>query len=104
LREGLEGATLRLGDASSTQPDLAAARSGEIAAVWSEFHEGGVLRHALSIDAGSTWSMPESIDSADASASHPLVVPTPDGFRVFWTETPDGKPSQWRSQALVVAP
>jgi hypothetical protein len=91
----------RLGDATASHPDLAAGSAGEVAAAWdSPAGEHSLIQAALSRDGGATWSTPARLSPPAANASHPLIVPTSAGFRVFWTERPEAKPALWRSAPL----
>ena len=93
-----------LGGPQASRPDLAAA-AGRVVAVWDEYVEtaevsGNVVFAAASSDPGKTWSTPQRLSGISASASHPRVVPTSSGFRVFWTEQSSGKPVRWASQRI----
>jgi len=39
-----------------------------------------------STDGGAHWSAPQLLSPPGQRVDHPRVVPTTDGFRIFWTE------------------
>ncbi|MEK7859473.1 MAG: sialidase family protein [Elusimicrobiota bacterium] len=94
------GAPVRLGSKDARFADIAATRSGRLAAVWSANDEDGqTVYAALSGDGGRTWGEPKRLSSAEAQAAHPRILPIADGFRVFWLET-RGALRDWASAAL----
>ncbi len=91
----------QIGDATASHPDLAADAEGRLAAVWdSRAGETSSIWGAISADAGQSWSKPQRLSSATATATHPRVVIAGQGFRVFWTEESDGKPIMWATAVL----
>ena len=82
-------------------PDLCSHPNGGLAAVWREAEdEDGTLFYALSSDVGDSWTERKSVHETEGSATHPILVATVDGFRVFWTETAKAGSSVWKSAAL----
>jgi hypothetical protein len=61
----------------SHRPDIAANADGKLALVWDGIVEG------------EKWSEPRRLSAPNTNATHPRVVSTLQGFRVFWTETAD---------------
>lgn len=88
----------RLGDSTSWHTDAAGNGSGRIAVAWdSTVGDEQAVYLITSSDSGATWSAPERLSASGGNATHPRLVVTRDGFRVFWSETfSDGK-SVWRS-------
>jgi len=87
----------RLGSDSATHPDLATGNGGQIAVAWDEHDEGkSVIVMSRSRDAGSSWEVPAKVSDATTSSTHPRVVATPKGFRVFWTQTSPNAPTELR--------
>lgn len=92
----------QLGLSTASYPDLAIWKGNTLAAVWVEREsEGSPVRCAMKRSDQDAWQAPIVLDQAASSATHPLVVPLPSGFRVFWTESPDGQ-GQWKSQLIVL--
>jgi hypothetical protein len=71
-----------LGGRGARHGDLAVA-AGQLVAAWDE---GAAIYAARSAD-GAIWSAPRRLTTADARASHPLVMATGDGALVLWTES-----------------
>jgi hypothetical protein len=91
---GKWSAPLRIGPADASHPDLASDGT-RLAATWLA---GGAAWAAISPD-GTDWNTPVRISGT--TAQMPRVIATKRGFRVFWTETPEGKATVWRSEPLV---
>ena len=87
---------LRIGSAS--HPDIATDKTNRVVAAWDQPGEG--IAVSESGDGGATWSGPERVVNAAASASHPRVVLTAGGVRVFWTESEADGVGQWRSAII----
>ena len=94
-----------LGDANATHPDLAADGKGRLAAVWDASAPGGraAIWSAISAD-GTRWHKPIRLSAEGSASTHPRVVATHDGFRVFWTETPESGPAVWKSGPIRSTP
>lgn len=95
---------IRLGGPQSSRPDIAAS-GAHIVATWDEYVEDGKRSGNAAFamdsrDGGKSWSAPVCLSAPEASATYPRVVPTRDGFRVFWTEQGGGKPARWTSRSL----
>jgi hypothetical protein len=84
---------LRIGSAS--HPDIATDKTNSVIAAWDQPGEG--ISVSESGDGGVTWASPARVVNAAASASHPRVVITKRGVRVFWTEVGEDGVGQWRS-------
>jgi BNR/Asp-box repeat protein len=90
----------RMGGPDARNSDLVAAPGGAMAAVWDDSADQ-LVRAAVSGDDGKTWSSPRVLSASGVRATHPRVVATTSGFRVFWTElTRDGSVMEWKSVAL----
>lgn len=88
----------QLGDVSASHPDVAANAANEIVAVWdARMGEKTGVQGAISKDGGTTWSKSVTLSSPEVTASHPRVLATANGFRVFWTEKGEQTPAIWRS-------
>lgn len=74
-------------DGAGGDPDIASGPTGQLAIVYRKGH-GQQSRIALveSTDGGAHWSRPQLLSPVGQRVDHPRVVPTSDGFRVFWTE------------------
>ena len=72
--------------------DLATAGSTAVA-VWDE---SGAIWASRSVAGGEGWGPEMRLSRPESVASHPLVMTTGEGFRVFWTEREDGL-LRWRS-------
>ncbi len=85
-----------------THPSLAVNGKGQLAAAWDahEDPESGVIKVAQSVDNGQTWEPLTRLRRQGVMISHPLIVGTPDGFRLFWTESTANGAGTWQSQAL----
>ncbi|MDB6118884.1 MAG: repeat domain protein, partial [Verrucomicrobiaceae bacterium] len=88
---------LQLGDNTATNPDCAAGEKNMVVAVWN-----APTKHAMTVkasfskDGGKSWSGPKTVSSLDASATHPRVISTALGFRIFWTSV-EGTQLLWKS-------
>lgn len=86
-------APYRLGDESATHGDIAARSDGSLAAVWDmvdpELNDGtGAIYSAIYRPSPkSGWESPTRLSTKGASASHPVVVATKNGYLAVWTET-----------------
>ncbi|MGH8504000.1 MAG: sialidase family protein [Gammaproteobacteria bacterium] len=81
----------RLGDASAQHADVAVLDADGVAAVWDAAgSQGQAIVAALSGDGGRTWAQHYVLQST-TSPSHPRVVATALGWRVFWTERRNGR-------------
>lgn len=90
----------RMGGPDARHADLVALPAGAIAAVWDDGKDE-LVRAAVSHDHGKTWSGPYRLSEPAARASHPRVIATHGGFRVFWTEIArDGTKAQWRTTRI----
>lgn len=91
----------RLGDADARRGDLASAGGQNLAAVWDRVADGESTVHAAhSADGGKTWSEPKQLSTKGVNAAYPRIVAVSGGYRVFWTESVTGKPSEWKSVLL----
>lgn len=91
----------KLGPPSASHPDLTADAQGNLAAVWDDQAEGSSgIWGSVSQDAGKNWSPPKRLSRSEVEASHPRLVATESGFRVFWTEGHPGEPTIWASTPL----
>jgi hypothetical protein len=91
----------QLGNARASHPDLAADAQGRLAAVWdSGAGETSEIWGATSADSGKSWSAPQRLSDSVATATHPRVVATINGFRAFWTEQHAGQPDRWATAVL----
>lgn len=90
--------TQQLGGKTASHPDLAARGSAEVALAWdvTDAH-GSRIEAVLSTDAGKTWTKATELTGTGAIASHPRVVATPSGFRIFWTQRSADGPLTWKS-------
>jgi hypothetical protein len=85
----------------SHRPDIAANSEGAMVLVWDARNEGrSSIWASGSRDNGVTWSEPQRLSSDEMHATHPRVVATSQGFRVFWTENADESKAKWRSAFL----
>jgi Neuraminidase (sialidase) len=92
-----------LGDARPWHPDIACG-DGEVVAAWDAYVEGGTAVFvSRSTAAGRTWSAPQRYNSESSSATHPRIVHTHTGFRVFWTESGD-REAVWVSRKVAGVP
>ena len=76
-------------DAQGGDPDIASGPDGRLAIVYRQggSHQGRIA-WVESSDGGGSWSAPRLLSPAGQRVDHPRVVPTPNGFSVFWTERP----------------
>jgi hypothetical protein len=96
---------VRMGDASAKQLDLAA-RGECVTAVWDEYRAEGKRRAIVSSSAcrdGTRWSKPQTLSSAEADASYPVVVATRGGLLAAWTERAPSGEVAWKSRVLAAA-
>ncbi|MGV3532503.1 MAG: sialidase family protein, partial [Chthoniobacteraceae bacterium] len=73
---------------------------GRLALAWDTKPEANAAEIwvMLSQDAGAAWSAPQKLSAPGVNASHPQVAATPDGFRIFWTQTAPGQSNvTWQS-------
>jgi hypothetical protein len=88
----------RVGPPEASRPDLCVDHQGELCLVYDAYVDGGQGVFAVSAaDGGKRWSSPRRLSRAESSATHPRIVATPSGPRVFWTERQPGKPPVWLS-------
>lgn len=88
---------VRMGGETAKHSGLAAGQTGTLAAVWDERDEHvSAIVGSLSEDGGLNWSAPRRLSDAGANASHPRIVATRWGFRVFWTEARRGESQIWK--------
>lgn len=88
-------APTRMGGTESWHADLAG--SGDrLAMVWDAYMDGttGVFV-SVSNDAGRNWLPPIRLSSERVSATHPRVIGTSQGFRMFWTQREGDEPVKW---------
>ena len=83
---------VRMGGERARHGDLATAGS-TAGAVWDE---SGAIWASRSVAGGEGWGPEMRLSRPESVASHPLVMTTGEGFRVFWTEREDGL-LRWRS-------
>ncbi len=78
---------IRVGNDSSASGDIAAIGNDQLAIVYTagDSEKKQVLLR-VSGDGGRSWSKELRLTQEDVDASHPKIVGTLDGFRVFWTE------------------
>ncbi len=78
---------IRVGDKSSASGDIAAIDNEKLAIVYTagDSEKKQVLLR-VSGDGGKSWSKELRLTQDGVDASHPKIVGTLDGFRVFWTE------------------
>jgi hypothetical protein len=94
----------RMGAPQGSHPHLAAGGSGAVAVVWDAPEEGkfGVWT-CVSRDHGDSWSVPIRLSRPSEHAEYPRIVPTPGGFRVFWTGGIPGQDATWSSVSFSFA-
>jgi len=91
----------RVGGEMARHADMAVAPSGVIVAAWDELIRGEwMIMASVSSADGSSWSVPRRLSDSRSQATHPRVVTTRRGFRVFWTEQEKDQPRVWKSMAL----
>lgn len=78
---------VKIGDDSSASGDIAVIDNNQLAIVYTagDSEKKQVLMK-VSGDGGRMWSKPLKLTNDGVDASHPRIVGTPNGFRVFWTE------------------
>jgi hypothetical protein len=91
---------VRMGGEMARHADLGGSGRTLVAA-WDE--DRGILV-TVSTDQGNTWHEPRRVSSTGFVASHPIVVHTGDGFRVFWTERGAQERLDWKSHRLGATP
>ncbi len=78
---------LNIANGQSRESDIAILADGRIGVVYvGPSDEGEGVQFISSSDQGKSWSPPRRLSASGLVADHPRIVPTPDGFRVFWTE------------------
>jgi len=82
------------------RPDIAVSADGKIAAAWDGVVDGKYGTWGTVSADGEKGSEPRRLSAPAANATHPRVVSTPHGFRVFWTEITDEANITWRSESL----
>lgn len=85
----------KLGDESAAHGDIALGKDGRLAAVWdmidAETNDGSLaIYEARSNDGGVHWTAARRLSAPKASASHPRLVASNNGFVAFWTEQSEG--------------
>ena len=85
----------KLGDESAAHGDVALSKDGRLAAVWdmidAETNDGSLaIYEAQSNDGGLHWTAARRLSAPKASASHPRLVTSNNGFVAFWTEQSEG--------------
>ena len=91
----------QLGNSASWHTDLSFA-GDHLVAAWDAYVEGGsAVFESSSDNGGGTWTSPRRLSSTNVSATHPRVVATSSGARVFWTERESGKESRWTSKKVI---
>jgi hypothetical protein len=91
-----------MGIARASHPHLCADARGRVAAVWDQSDDNDLTTvwASISRDQGLSWSVPRRLSESGKTAEHPRVVPTSEGFRVFWTGGKKGEGTQWSSIAV----
>lgn len=92
----------RLGDQSAQHADIALFGADHVAAVWdvSDDTQSSAIEVAISADGGQHWATQQLADHS-TSPTHPRIITTRHGWRVFWTEQKDGA-SMWATTSLPV--
>jgi hypothetical protein len=68
--------------------DIATDKAGRLAAVWDAYENNEFMIQATtSNDHGKTWAAPKRLSPPHTHPTHPRVVASPTGFRIFWTDT-----------------
>jgi hypothetical protein len=94
----------QLGTSDSWHTDLVSVDGDRVVATWDAYVEGGqAIYAASSADGGRTWTSAQRLSDQDVSATHPRVIATPAGARVFWTQRATGAGSQWTSKLIPFA-
>lgn len=94
---------VRFGGEAAWHPDIAADSANRVALVWDtqESSGRGEIWATLSQNGGEAWSAPQRLSPSGVAASHPKVIRTTEGFRVFWTQaSAESAGSVWASVAL----
>ena len=97
---------LRIGGENAWHPAMAADEKGRLALAWDTKPEANAAEIwvMVSKDAGAGWDPPQKLTAPGVNASHPQVAATPDGFRVFWTQTAPGQSNvTWESAPVHLA-
>ncbi|MBI2822955.1 MAG: exo-alpha-sialidase [Acidobacteria bacterium] len=90
-----------MGDDGAKHADIAVAKGGILAAAWDGYvNKQYAIFASISRDGGRTWSAPQRLSQEGVSATHPKVIATSQGFRVFWTDTNEDDYITWRSVRL----
>jgi hypothetical protein len=93
-------APVRMGNASAKQLDMASS-NGCAAAVWDEYRADVKRKSVLfSAACAKAWSRPQVLSSPEADASYPVIVGTPKGVLVAWTERTGSGEVAWKSRVL----
>jgi hypothetical protein len=92
---------VRFAAASASHPDIAANGATRVAVVWTNTDpkEQGIYVKQ-SEDGGRTWEDAERISLQGAVATHPRVIVTAAGFRVFWTQSVGVGVPAWKTKEL----
>lgn len=91
----------RLGDADARRGDLASSSAQSLAAVWDRVSDGeSTVLASTSANGGKTWTEPKQLSARGINAAYPRVVAVSGSYRVFWTESVTGKPSEWKAASL----
>lgn len=91
----------RVGGEMARHVDMAVAPSGVMAAAWDELIQGEwMIMASVSSENGSSGSAPRRLSDSRSQATHPRVVATQRGFRVFWTEQEKDQPRVWKSASF----
>jgi hypothetical protein len=94
-------------DPRSWHADIIATGDDTLVAAWDAYTDDDGLAVFVnhSTDGGQTWSKPRQLSPPGASASHPRLIQTPTGVRVFWTQIPDDdSTATWTSFAIKLTP
>lgn len=92
--------THRIAGDRANHPDMAL-RNGVLAAAWDAWTGSEIAIHySLSSDGGEHWSTPRQLSKAGATATHPRVLATRSGFRIFWSERGKDASAVWSSAAV----
>ena len=82
--------------------DMAVAPSGVMAASWDELIQGEwMIMASVSSENDSRWSAPRRLSDSRFQATHPRVVTTRRGFRVFWTEQEKVQPPRLEKRVVL---
>ncbi len=99
--DGQDFKTRQLIDTHGSDPDIAT-RPEQAVAIAYRHGSGKDSRIALvkSENGGKDWSTPAFLSAPGLKPDHPRIVPTPQGFRVFWTERLNGGDKRLASASL----